>query len=195
MPSAGRWRLFHRGNRAAEIDMGQPAQSRTRGICPGSGQVHRARTQPGRFTSQARRRLRGAGVDGWRAIFAARPYRRNPLVSNTKRSSSRSRLQPNMPEYIDRQKDEIGRAASFEHLALPRNMDYSEVAALSFEVRQQLQRHQPETLGQASRISGVTPAAISLLLVHLRKRGGLKSFSMKLQDANEEQQPQPATHA
>ena len=97
--------------------------------------------------------------------------------------------------YIDRQKDEIGRAASFERLALPKNMDYSEVAALSFEVRQQLQRHQPETLGQASRISGVTPAAISLLLVHIRKRGGLKSFSMKLQDANEEHQPQSTTHA
>jgi len=51
-----------------------------------------------------------------------------------------------------------------------------QVTALSFEVRQKLQTHRPETLGQASRISGVTPAAISLLMVHLKK-GGFKGFS------------------
>jgi tRNA uridine 5-carboxymethylaminomethyl modification enzyme len=51
-----------------------------------------------------------------------------------------------------------------------------QVAALSIEVRQKLQKHRPETLGQASRISGVTPAAISLLLVHLKK-GGFKGFA------------------
>ena len=50
-------------------------------------------------------------------------------------------------------------------------MNYSEVGALSFEVRQKLDKQKPETLGQASRISGVTPAAISLLLIYLKKRG------------------------
>jgi tRNA uridine 5-carboxymethylaminomethyl modification enzyme len=74
--------------------------------------------------------------------------------------------------YIDRQKDEVVRAAQFERMALPVDLNYGDVSALSFEVRQKLQNHRPETLGQASRISGVTPAAISLLLVHLRKRGG-----------------------
>ena len=54
---------------------------------------------------------------------------------------------------------------------LPPELDYMQVTALSIEVRQKLQKHRPETLGQASRISGVTPAAISLLLVHLKKRG------------------------
>lgn len=71
--------------------------------------------------------------------------------------------------YIERQKDEVERAAALEHLKLPPELDYMQVAALSIEVRQKLNRHRPETLGLASRISGVTPAAISLLLVHLKK--------------------------
>ena len=72
--------------------------------------------------------------------------------------------------YIDRQKDEVERASHYEHLKLPADLDYTAVSALSIEVRQKLSKHRPETLGQASRISGVTPAAISLLLVHLKKR-------------------------
>jgi tRNA uridine 5-carboxymethylaminomethyl modification enzyme len=70
--------------------------------------------------------------------------------------------------YVIKQRDEVERAAAYEHLKLPANLDYSQVAALSFEVRQKLTQQRPETLGQASRISGITPAAISLLLVHLR---------------------------
>ena len=73
--------------------------------------------------------------------------------------------------YIQRQKDEVKRAAHFEKLVLPAGVDYMAISALSIEVRQKLQKMQPETLGQASRISGVTPAAISLLLVHLKKLG------------------------
>jgi tRNA uridine 5-carboxymethylaminomethyl modification enzyme len=71
--------------------------------------------------------------------------------------------------YIDRQKDEVERAAHFENLKLPPDFDFMQVPALSIEVRQKLNSHRPETLGLASRISGVTPAAISLLLVHLKK--------------------------
>ena len=71
--------------------------------------------------------------------------------------------------YIDKQVEEVSRAAHYEDLRLPSDLDYDRVTALSFEVRQKLGRHRPETLGQASRISGVTPAAISLLLVYLRK--------------------------
>jgi tRNA uridine 5-carboxymethylaminomethyl modification enzyme len=78
--------------------------------------------------------------------------------------------------YIDKQNEEVERAAAFEGLRLPADLDYGQVSALSFEVRQKLLRHRPETLGQASRISGVTPAAISLLLVHLRK-GRFKGFA------------------
>ncbi len=78
--------------------------------------------------------------------------------------------------YIERQKDEVDRAAHYEHLRLPAEMDYMQVSALSIEVRQKLNKHRPETLGLASRISGVTPAAISLLLVHLKKTG-FKAFA------------------
>jgi tRNA uridine 5-carboxymethylaminomethyl modification enzyme len=77
--------------------------------------------------------------------------------------------------YIERQHDEVERAAHFENLRMPPDFDYSQVKALSFEVRQKLDKHRPETLGLASRISGVTPAAISLLMIHLRK-GGHKAF-------------------
>ncbi len=73
--------------------------------------------------------------------------------------------------YIDRQAREVERHDYYENLKLPENLDYLEIAALSIEVRQKLDKQRPETLGQASRISGVTPAAISLLLVHLKKRG------------------------
>jgi tRNA uridine 5-carboxymethylaminomethyl modification enzyme len=72
--------------------------------------------------------------------------------------------------YIDKQHDEVQRAAASERLRLPDDLDYAQVTALSHEVRQKLARHRPETLGQAARISGVTPAAVALLLVHLRKR-------------------------
>ncbi len=82
--------------------------------------------------------------------------------------------------YIDRQRDEVQRAAYYEKLQLPEDLDYTQVAALSIEVRQKLQKHRPETLGQASRISGVTPAAISLLMVHLKK-GGFKGFAQPVE--------------
>ncbi|HEX7633994.1 MAG TPA: tRNA uridine-5-carboxymethylaminomethyl(34) synthesis enzyme MnmG [Noviherbaspirillum sp.] len=78
--------------------------------------------------------------------------------------------------YIDRQAREVERHDYYENLKLPNNIDYMEVRGLSVEVRQKLNKHRPETLGQASRISGVTPAAISLLLVHLKK-GGFKDFA------------------
>ncbi len=78
--------------------------------------------------------------------------------------------------YIDRQKGEVERAAHYENLRLPAELDYMAVPALSIEVRQKLNKHRPETLGQASRVSGVTPAAISLLLIHL-KRGKFKGFA------------------
>ncbi len=73
--------------------------------------------------------------------------------------------------YIERQTREVRRQQYYENLRLPEKMNYSEVGALSIEVRQKLDKQKPETLGQASRISGVTPAAISLLLIYLKKQG------------------------
>ena len=85
--------------------------------------------------------------------------------------------------YIDRQAKEVERHEHYENLPLPTAMDYLAIAALSMEVRQKLNKHQPETLGQASRIAGVTPAAISLLLVHLKK-GGLRELSASAKQPN-----------
>jgi tRNA uridine 5-carboxymethylaminomethyl modification enzyme len=75
--------------------------------------------------------------------------------------------------YVQRQHAEVERSRRYENAALPADIDYAGVAGLSNEVRQKLQAHRPQTVGQAARISGVTPAAVSLLLIHLKKRGGL----------------------
>ncbi len=73
--------------------------------------------------------------------------------------------------YLSRQQDEIDKASSHEKTELPKSLDYKDVRGLSNEVCQKLQDHRPSTIGQAGRISGVTPAAISLLLVHLKRHG------------------------
>ncbi len=72
--------------------------------------------------------------------------------------------------YIDRQRDEVENQRAQEALALPPDLDYGAIRGLSKEVQQKLAQHRPETIGQASRMQGVTPAAISLLLVHLKRR-------------------------
>ena len=71
--------------------------------------------------------------------------------------------------YIARQQDEVNKHLSLEEQLIPQEMDFDGVTSLSFEVRQKFKSHKPETVGQASRISGVTPAAISLLLIHLKR--------------------------
>lgn len=80
--------------------------------------------------------------------------------------------------YIERQKIEVARNACNENVCLPQNLDYQTVCGLSKEAQQKLNQYKPETIGQATRISGITPAAISLLLVHL-KRGTIKKQKKK----------------
>src|SRR5690606_12627260 len=72
--------------------------------------------------------------------------------------------------YVERQRDEIERQRRHETTVIPRAFDFAAVAGLSAEVRAKLERSRPETVGEAMRISGVTPAAISLLLVHLKRQ-------------------------
>jgi tRNA uridine 5-carboxymethylaminomethyl modification enzyme len=79
--------------------------------------------------------------------------------------------------YIDRQQSEIERARRYEEAPLPIEFDYASVTGLSNEVRVKLQQHRPETVAQAGRISGITPAAISLLLIHLKKSGQLRKIA------------------
>ncbi|MDH3949363.1 MAG: tRNA uridine-5-carboxymethylaminomethyl(34) synthesis enzyme MnmG, partial [Gammaproteobacteria bacterium] len=79
-------------------------------------------------------------------------------------------IQAKYSGYIGRQQEEIDRQRRNEETLLPEDMNYAEVRGLSTEVQQKLCDHRPSTLGQAARISGVTPAAISLLMVHLKTR-------------------------
>jgi tRNA uridine 5-carboxymethylaminomethyl modification enzyme len=86
-------------------------------------------------------------------------------------------IQAKYEGYIERQREEVARRSEFEARSLPAELDYREVRGLSAEAQQKLNRHRPETIGQAARISGVTPAAISLLLVHLKR--GFRSRDKK----------------
>ena len=77
--------------------------------------------------------------------------------------------------YIDRQTDEVARSRGQENTALPADLDYAQIHGLPIEAQQKLNAQKPETIGQASRISGITPAAISLLLVYLKRKSKIKN--------------------
>jgi len=87
--------------------------------------------------------------------------------------------------YIDKQKNEVQKAALFETLPIPKDIDYMSIKALSIEARHKLRDNQPETLGQASRISGITPAAVSILLVYLKKNRSELPRLLKRDDNHE----------
>ncbi|MCW5627022.1 MAG: tRNA uridine-5-carboxymethylaminomethyl(34) synthesis enzyme MnmG, partial [Burkholderiales bacterium] len=116
--------------------------------------------------------LRRPGV-GYSALMA---LAQSEVVSEDPEITDQVEIQVKYQGYIERQQLEIGRTQNFDDRALPADLDYASVRGLSKEVQQKLNQHRPETLGQASRISGITPAAISLLLVHL-KRGWRTSMS------------------
>ncbi len=116
-----------------------------------------------------RRAARGEGADEGEAAVSRETLRTELGVDLADAVIEQVEIATKYAGYIDKQQADVARAAAYEQLPLPADLDYAEVAALSFEVRQKLAQHRPQTLGQASRISGVTPAALSLLLVHLRK--------------------------
>jgi tRNA uridine 5-carboxymethylaminomethyl modification enzyme len=82
-------------------------------------------------------------------------------------------IQAKYAGYIDRQRDDIARLRRYENTALPADLDYEAVDGLSNEVKQKLAAARPDTLARAGRVPGITPAAISLLLVYLKRRGAL----------------------
>ncbi len=90
----------------------------------------------------------------------------NPLPDNV---MEQVEIQVKYQGYIDRQNDEIAERKDIETMKLPADIDYAKVKGLSAEVQQKLNAHKPETLGQASRIQGITPASVALLMVHLRR--------------------------
>ena len=89
-------------------------------------------------------------------------------------------IQTKYQGYIERQREEIARQTNFEESTIPAQLDYRAVRGLSAEVCQKLQQQKPQTIGQASRISGITPAAISLLLVHLKRRSNTPEETPKV---------------
>src|SRR6185437_13125400 len=89
------------------------------------------------------------------------------LVEQVRRSVE---VEASYAGYIERAQEEIERARDQEHLPLPDDLDYAQLTALSHEVRQQLSSVRPRTLGQAGRVPGVTPAALAILRVHLKRR-------------------------
>lgn len=95
------------------------------------------------------------------------------------RTAEQVEIQIKYAGYIERQKDEIAKAIRHENTLLPLDFDYGTISGLSNEVIFKLNEHKPETVGQAARISGITPAAISMLLVHLKKLGLLRKFDKK----------------
>ena len=99
-----------------------------------------------------------------------------PAVADAK-VAEQVEIQAKYAGYIDRQQEEIERHRRYEETVLPAEMDYAAVSGLSNEVRQKLIDQRPATIGQAGRIPGVTPAAVSLLLVHLKKIGSKLSKS------------------
>jgi len=135
---------------------------------------------PGLFAREEAERVLGKGIE---REYTLHELLRRPGVSyaglmalaNTvlpeidEKVSEQVEIQAKYQGYIQRQSDEIARRESYEHMQLPDSLDYRTVRGLSIEVQQKLNQHKPETIGQASRISGVTPAAISLLLVHLKR--------------------------
>jgi tRNA uridine 5-carboxymethylaminomethyl modification enzyme len=105
---------------------------------------------------------------GYAEIAAALPGEAAPVDV-----AQQVEIQAKYAGYIDRQQDEVERLRRHENMHLPENLDYQAIDGLSNEVKQKLQESRPLTLAQASRIPGVTPAAVSLLLIHLKKRGQL----------------------
>ena len=91
------------------------------------------------------------------------------LAVDDEQVAAQVEIQTKYQGYIERQRDEVMRRGDYDALPLPADLDFAAIRGLSAEVRQKLAAHRPETLGQASRISGITPAAISLLLVHLKR--------------------------
>ena len=160
-----RWQAFVAKRAAIEAE-----KTRLQRIWVPSGNLHKLQTAQ-TFEQQHDRAyslyelLRRPGI-GYTELMALSAAER-PVVSD--QVVQQVEIDVKYEGYIERQKQEVQRHIQQETMVLPKNLDYSAVRGLSNEVKQKLNQHQPETIGQAARISGVTPAAISLLLVHLKR--------------------------
>ncbi|MCW9012562.1 MAG: tRNA uridine-5-carboxymethylaminomethyl(34) synthesis enzyme MnmG [Gammaproteobacteria bacterium] len=159
------WRAFSEKRAAIEKeqqrlhDMWVPAQSQT------AKELEQFLQKPLSKESRAIDLLRRPEMDYAKLtqIASIGPAVADPVVAE------QVEIQAKYQGYLDRQQDEIDKARRYEDSSIPADMDYENVRGLSNEVKQKLADHRPVTLGQAGRISGITPAAISLLMVHIKK--------------------------
>jgi tRNA uridine 5-carboxymethylaminomethyl modification enzyme len=162
-----RWTFFCRKREAAETEVRRLSTTRLKGVSA-FDLLRRPEVDYAGLPALAA----AAGEDIGTAFSAADPMPR--LAALDDRLPEAVRLQVEVRAkysgYIERQQDEIERQRKSEETALPGDLDYSTVAGLSNEVRLWLAAARPDTLGQASRLPGVTPAAVSVLLVHLKRR-------------------------
>src|SRR6056297_1118381 len=162
-----RWARFEAKQAAVEREMGRLAGARMR---PESLSPEQAAAFPGELPSRevpVLELLRRPGV-GYQALLAAGCIEDTGVAPEV---AERIEIHARYDGYIRRQQAEVERQRRHESAALPDDLDYAQVRGLSHEARQRLAEARPATLGQAARLAGVTPAAISLLLVHLKRRG------------------------
>ncbi|MBI4189093.1 MAG: tRNA uridine-5-carboxymethylaminomethyl(34) synthesis enzyme MnmG [Betaproteobacteria bacterium] len=167
----GRWQHFERKREAVAREIERLKSSWINPKLIAQHEVQRVLGQgiEREYTLQDLLRRPGVSYAGLMTLPGAGPAVADPLVTE------QVEIQCKYQGYIERQQDEITRQEAYETTRLPADLDYRRVHGLSIEVQQKLNQHRPETLGQAARVSGITPAAISLLLVHLKRGfGGAK---------------------
>ena len=164
--SAERWRLFNQKQEAIELERqrlrGLWLQPNTPLAAAAAGQLHSPISKETRALDMlSRPEVSYAGLTGLMEI--------GPAVADPK-VAEQLEIQAKYAGYIERQQQEIDRQRAKESVKLADDLDYQQVRGLSSEVREKLARSRPATIGQAGRIPGMTPAAISLLLIHLKRK-------------------------
>jgi tRNA uridine 5-carboxymethylaminomethyl modification enzyme len=160
-----RWRAFEAKREAIERERQRLTDTWVRPAQVSASDAERVLRGPLGRESRALELLRRPEVNyaGLTSLPGVGPGVEDPQVAE------QVEIQCKYAGYIERQREEIERQRRHEETRLPNDLDYAGVRGLSAEVREKLARHRPETLGQAGRIPGVTPAAVSLLLVHLKR--------------------------
>ncbi len=167
-----RWEAFSRKKEAVEREQNR---------------LKKTFVQPENISAEKMQQLFGKTLEHEYSLFE---LLRRPEVSYeellTLSAEDRGEIEPAVREqveisakyqgYIDRQADEVARSRGQENTALPADLDYAQIHGLPIEAQQKLNAQKPETIGQASRISGITPAAISLLLVYLKRKSKIKNI-------------------
>jgi tRNA uridine 5-carboxymethylaminomethyl modification enzyme len=165
-----RWALFEQKRRLADLEVTRLQGTRVRPSEAPSEWVERVLGAPLTRDSSAFELLRRPEVRYEALLELVGPAETPPDDRLAAQIRAQVEVRAKYAGYIERQQDEIERQRRNEETRLPEELDYLQMTGLSHEVRQKLHQWRPATIGQAGRIPGITPAAISILLVHLKKR-------------------------